>query len=52
MATKEPSKNAFYYINTNEIPSELSSENMIYCLREKITVAVVTYKNRVFRCLS
>ena len=40
-----------YYTNTNEIPSELSRENMISSLvtREKITVAMVTYKNLAFR---
>ena len=48
-----------YYINTSEIPSELSRENLvssrvkIRCIftREKITVAMVTCGNRAFRCL-
>ena len=40
------------YINTNEITNELSRENMISShvifTREKIIVAMVTYKNRAF----
>ena len=41
-------KNMFYYLNTNEIPSELSRENMISS-HVKITcyfdtVAMVTYE--------
>ena len=44
----------YYYINTNEIPSELSRENMtlsyvkVIFTQSKITVAMVTYKNHAF----
>ena len=31
-----------YYINTNEIPGELSQENIIIFTRKKITVAMAT----------
>ena len=41
----------FYYINTYEIPSELSRGNMTSS-HVKIIVALVTYENRAFRCLS